>query len=211
MKRFLLLALSVSLILTLTSCSNSADLPSTSESEPALETTTESSAQAASPVQTNGDAVEWLNPSSDDFPWSESLEIQIPEFPDTTFVWTPEKITAVKDGEETELLWGMPVRNAFFADLNGDGFPEICSTVCLGSGIVDVRINVYDYANSVACSLSDRMAFDYELSLEDGSLVVKKSAYSDSYDFTYGTLKMEETANGATLTMINETTEKGTL
>ena len=55
--------------------------------------------------------------------------------------------------------------------------PELCSTLSFGSGIVDDRVIIYDYANGASYSLEDRMAYDYSLSLEENQLVVTKRAF----------------------------------
>jgi beta-lactamase regulating signal transducer with metallopeptidase domain len=120
---------------------------------------------------------EWLDfYYSDDMPWGESREITLPEFSDVTFIWTPEGVT---DGENM-LLSGMPVWNVYFADLTNDGKPEICATVSVGSGIVDTRVIVHDYVSGEFYELSDRMSYDYYLTLQDGKLMVTTQKYADN-------------------------------
>ncbi|MDR3314017.1 MAG: hypothetical protein LBS96_06125 [Oscillospiraceae bacterium] len=103
--------------------------------------------------------------------WDSTVTLAIPEFAGVTFECTSEKLTA--NGED--LIWGMPIFNVYLADLNGDTVPEICATVSVGSGISDVRVAVYDYFNKKAYNLSDRMTFDYHLSIEDGELIVTQT------------------------------------
>lgn len=67
-----------------------------------------------------------------------------------------------------------------FTDLTGDGLPELCSTLTIGSGIADDRIIVYDYANGVSYSLEDRMKYDYSLSIQNGMLIVTKKVFNSS-------------------------------
>jgi hypothetical protein len=110
-----------------------------------------------------------------DMPWDESYEFTIPEYSGTKFEWTSEKISAVENGEETELFTGMPIWSVFLCDLTGDGLPEICSTVSIGSGIIDNRIIVYDYKNRTIYELSDRFNYDYILSMQSQKLIAVKN------------------------------------
>ena len=119
---------------------------------------------------------EWLDFYRDDeLPWTESRDITLPEFPGVTFTWTPEKVT---DGEQ-DLFFGSPVWNVYLADLTNDGKPELCATVSFGSGIIDTRVIVYDYAESKSYILSDRWYYDYYLSLQNGQLVATQTKYND--------------------------------
>ena len=119
-------------------------------------------------------AMKWLDYYLDEtLPWDDSLDLTIPEFPDVTFTWTSEKITA----NDVELLWGMPVWNVYLTDLTNDGKPEICATVSIGSGISDTRVIVYDYVNSKEYQLADRMEYDYYLTFEDGKVLVTQCEY----------------------------------
>jgi len=109
--------------------------------------------------------------------WTSTYDLMLDEFPGVMFSCTSEKVTAANDNGIKDLLLGMPVWNVYLADLNGDGLPEFCATVSVGSGIVDDHIIVCDYANDKLYELSDRMYFDYFLSLENGRLVVKQTRY----------------------------------
>ncbi len=111
-------------------------------------------------------------------PWEGSLETEISDYPGITFHWTPYGVTSIHKGKESELFTGMPIWNAFFCDLTGDGKPEICSTISLGSGMIDNRIIVFDYAEGVSYELSKRGEFDYSLFLQDGNLMVNKHRYN---------------------------------
>ena len=57
---------------------------------------------------------------------------------------------------QTILIDGMPIWNAYFTDLTGDDFPEICATYTWGSGVIDSRVVICDYANGAIYELSDR-------------------------------------------------------
>lgn len=115
--------------------------------------------------------------------WNGRLEIDLPEYPGVTFRCYPEKMEAVTENEITPLYTGMPIWNTYFCDLTGDGLPDLCSTVTFGSGIIDSRIIVCDYANGESYTLEDRGKYDYSLRLDesDGSLCVVQSAH-DSGD-----------------------------
>lgn len=123
--------------------------------------------------------LDYYNPRGDGpIPYDRSIELELPEFPDTVFYWTAYEIKAVDASGERVLFDGLPVWNVFLADLNGDWLPELCATVSFGSGIVDTRVLIYDYANDKGYDLSDRMYYDYSLSLVDGQLVVTQTGYN---------------------------------
>lgn len=121
-----------------------------------------------------------LDFSNDELDWNHEITTKLLEFPWITFHYTPEKITAFNflDGTEQVLIYGMPIWNAYFYDITGDGLPEICSSVSFGSGIVDERIIVYDYAHSASYELSDRGKYNYYLRMndKDKSLYVEKKS-----------------------------------
>ena len=99
------------------------------------------------------------------------------EFSGVTFRWHPERLEAVADGTTIPLYDGMPIWSVYFYDLTGDGNPELCSTISFGSGIIDDRIIIYDYAGGASYELSDRGNFDYVLNMQEDSLIVEKRAY----------------------------------
>lgn len=55
------------------------------------------------------------------------------------------------------LYGGLPVRDAYICDINGDGSPDFCSTINIGSGIVDSRVIICDYANGKIYVIEDRV------------------------------------------------------
>lgn len=111
--------------------------------------------------------------------WDGQMEANIPEFPDVTFRWTYGEMMAVTGNEITSLYTGMPIWNAYFCDLTGDGLPELCSTISWGAGMIDNRVIIYDYANGASYELSDRGYFDFTLRQDhqDGRLYVDKTKY----------------------------------
>lgn len=126
--------------------------------------------------------IEWFDylETPDEMKWDGSLEIRLTEFPDVTFRWTYGEMLAVKGSKSTSLYTGMPIWNAYFCDLTGDGLPELCSSISWGSGMIDNRVIIYDYANGVSYELSDRGCFDFTLRFNeaDGYLYVDKRKYN---------------------------------
>ena len=125
--------------------------------------------------------IEWFDylETPDEMKWDGSLEISLTEFPDVTFRWTYGEMLAVKGSKSTSLYTGMPIWNAYFCDLTGDGLPELCSTISWGSGMIDNRVTIYDYASGASYELSDRGYFDFTLRFhdQDGRLYVDKTKY----------------------------------
>ena len=107
--------------------------------------------------------------------WNAEQEYAIDEFPGVTFYCSSGQISV---GDEV-LISGMPIWNAYLCDLTGDGYPEICAQTSFGSGMIDERVLVYDYANGVSYELEDRGHYDYCLRMNgaDGQLYVDKKIY----------------------------------
>ena len=131
---------------------------------------------------TDGTVTEWFDylETPDEMVWDGRLEINLPEFPGVTFRWYPEKMEAVTEEGIVPLFHGMPIWNTYFCDLTGDRIPDLCSTYTFGSGIIDSRIIIYDYANGAIYELSDRGYFDFTLRFNeaDGYLYVDKTKYN---------------------------------
>lgn len=129
-----------------------------------------------------GTTEQWFDylDNPEEMQWDGRMEANIPEFPDATFHWYPEKMEAVTEDGITPLYTGMPIWNAYFCDLTGDGLPELCSSISWGSGMIDNRVIIYDYANGASYELSDRGNYDFILrfSEADGCLYVDKTKYS---------------------------------
>ena len=131
---------------------------------------------------TDGTVTEWFDylETPDEMVWDGRLEINLPEFPGVTFRWYPEKMEAVTEEGIVPLFHGMPIWNTYFCDLTGDRIPDLCSTYTFGSGIIDSRIIIYDYAKGSSYELSDRGYFDFTLRFNeaDGYLYVDKKKYN---------------------------------
>ncbi|MCL1873185.1 MAG: hypothetical protein FWF85_03620 [Clostridiales bacterium] len=102
-----------------------------------------------------------------------SIEIELPGLPGITYRWVPGSVTEIEHFD----YWG---RSAYLADLNGDGWPEFCNVVSVGSGFVHEEVDVYDYVADKNYELSDRFYYNYNLLLESGRLVVIQT------DITWG-------------------------
>ena len=82
----------------------------------------------------------------------------------------------LQNGTHEEIIRGA-FMNAYLCDLNGDGFPELCTTQSVGSGIVDHRIFVHDIIAQKSYSLAHRFYHDYVFEMRDGALLVTKTTY----------------------------------
>ena len=129
--------------------------------------------------------IEWFDYTENPSAMDDESTINLPIYPDVTFSYNQAQIIASKPFDTSEptdhtiLITGMPIWNAYFTDLTGDGYPEICATYTLGSGIIDSRIIIYDYAKGASYELSDRGYFDFTLRFHeaDGYLYVDKRKY----------------------------------
>ena len=141
---------------------------------------------------------EWFwfgDPEVADFP--QNLEARNPAFPGVTFRCNGYEMKAEDDMGETVLFSGMPIWNACFTDVTGDGLPDVCATVSFGSGMVDTHVVVYDYANGQEYTLWDRGIFDYWLRVEDGKLLCDQKPYMDTSVLASGEPILVEAGGGA--------------
>lgn len=118
------------------------------------------------------------------------------KIPNTSFKIAADrgKIT-VKHGENAHEINGMPIVNAYFADITDDGVPDLCCTLLYGSGMIDSRVIVYDTQNDKEYELSEREKFDYSLCLDGDKLCAVKAPYdpsSQSTDGEKGNIAIEE-------------------
>ena len=130
--------------------------------------------------------IKWFDYTENPSAMDDESTINLPIYPDVTFSYNQAQIIASNPFDTSELtdhtilITGMPIWNAYFADLTGDDYPEICATYTFGSGIIDSRIIIYDYAKGSSYELSDRGYFDFTLRLNeaDGYLYVDKTKYN---------------------------------
>lgn len=129
---------------------------------------------------------------------------EISEIEDVYFHYNYTMVEMINDSGKHILFDGMPVRNIYLCDLNGDGRREICSTVYSGSGMVDERIIAYDVVNNKLYQLVDRGVHDYSIDWErttassiGTALYYKTADYNNanSYDGgepVYNILRLED-------------------
>ena len=130
--------------------------------------------------------IKWFDYTENPSAMDDESTINLPIYPDVTFSYNQAQIIASKTFDTSELtdhtilITGMPIWNAYFTDLTGDDYPEICATYTFGSGIIDSRIIIYDYAKGASYELSDRGYFDFNLRFNeaDGYLYVDKTKYN---------------------------------
>lgn len=130
--------------------------------------------------------IKWFDYTENPSAMDDESTINLPIYPDVTFSYNQAQIIASKNFDTSELtdhtilITGMPIWNAYFTDLTGDDYPEICATYTFGSGIIDSRIIIYYYAKGASYELSDRGYFDFNLRFNeaDGYLYVDKTKYN---------------------------------
>ncbi len=170
MKKIIMMALCIALSISLISCGKASVSKSRESSK-------------------HNNVIKWFDClNGDQMVWDGVREYDLEEFSGVTFRWSSEKMEAVTDEKIIPLYYGMPIWSAYFYDLTGDGNPELCSTLSFGSGMIDNRIMIYDYANGMSYELSDRGNYDYILNMQDDSLVVEKRAYMQDELIEFGEL-----------------------
>lgn len=115
----------------------------------------------------------WFNDVSDMRNHKEAVRISA--FPNLVFKWNGHEriINIVKNGG---IIASVSAQfDAYFADLNSDGYPELCSTHAIGSGITHLEVGASDIRNDKGYSLSERMVNDYRLINENGKMFVLKT------------------------------------
>ncbi len=156
------------------------------------------SAASCNPDTHNTQVREWFDytDSPSDMDWGQELTIEIPELEGVVFSYIPEQI-AVTDASGTDgrrvLITGMPIWNAYFYDLTGDGVPEICAALSFGSGLIDSRVVIYDYAGRASYTLQDRGNYDFTLRMneEEDCLYVDVREYGSEERLLSGRLTFD--------------------
>ncbi len=119
----------------------------------------------------------WDQHHPDDIERSPYFSVNIPELNNAKIEYKEDGKIYV-DGEHLLGGTGHGCESLYLSDLTGDGYPELCFVMNLGSGIVDTRIEIFDYnTKSNIFSLSHRGYHDYYLFLRDGVLCVKETEY----------------------------------
>lgn len=102
-----------------------------------------------------------------------------PEFRGRKFMLSAPSIYIQVDGQWEKVIDGQKI---YLADLNQDGKREIIATMTFGSGICDERIYVYDVADDMFYCMERRTEYDFDVTLEDGQLVVLRYKYKGMYE-----------------------------
>ena len=109
-------------------------------------------------------------------PWPDSSETKPEYWSGITFRWTQDAVTAIKDGQETVLYsLGVIIQSVYLTDLNGDGYPEFCSTLADGNYKFIV---VYDYENSLSYTRRGEDGNICFLRLEDDGVSLKNALWA---------------------------------
>ena len=139
-------------------------------------------------------AVQWFDYSKTPqlLDWNAERSYTAGEFPGMVFRCDPYRITA---GDQV-ILQGMPIWSVYLSDLNGDGYPEICAETSWGSGLIDNRVVIYDYQNSMSYLVEDRGNYDYYLRRDssDGQLYLEKRIANSDVVVSSGRLRIEDGA-----------------
>ncbi|MBP3733238.1 MAG: hypothetical protein J6I84_08330, partial [Bacilli bacterium] len=104
--------------------------------------------------------------------------VSLSEYPDVVFKY--DRSTSELKANEEVIHYGM--FSLYAADFNKDGYRELCIGFSVGSGIIDERIDIYDYHNGkIIFQLNHRVGYpdqanDYYLFLDDlDQLCVKET------------------------------------
>lgn len=121
------------------------------------------------------------------YPLEKEESIAVDAFPGMVFTWTESydnkldltenKISFIKTDNKkagsVTFIIDEKMSSAYLADINGDGFPEICAV--LKNGKDNLYLSVYDVHNDKLYKLYDSDE-QYWLSSEDGKLVVNRQS-----------------------------------
>lgn len=157
-----------------------------------------SKAKPAAPVDVDGVWC-WHDPTVNDFDIRCFENITIKQYPDYVFSWNGMKRSIEIYNKNTREKFGSAATygQAYFADINGDGYPELCTTYDWGlnSRIVG-ELAVWDVHNGMIFRMNDpENEMIYWLYEEDGELRVNRqpsiSSWSpDSKHGEQGTLEI---------------------
>lgn len=136
--------------------------------------------------------------------WTEvtDTDISIDTMPYFRFHYEGGSIEVFSGNERIALAGALPILNAYFSDLNGDSYPELCVTGSYGSGIWDMHVEVYDVINRrhYALRYDDIEVYDYMLVSEDNEMrVLRGETYSNWMNEPVGVQVGTLTIDGDTL------------
>ena len=133
-----------------------------------------SNGNVPAPFKASAEATLWVDLRAQGAENIDIQELQLDAYPGVTFRWNGGSVEAEQDGETRQLFVGMPVWNVYLCDLTGDGKPEFCSTVSFGSGWIDERVIIYDYAAMQSWEIEMRPSYNYQLSLSGTNLILSR-------------------------------------
>ena len=112
--------------------------------------------------------------------------ITIKQFPNLIFDFHGKNHTiAVYDTNINKLGEVGAQFNAYFADINGDGYPELCSTYDWGlNRAIITEVKVWDIHNNKNYSLASPDEYNYYLYEENGELFANKQSVNSAWDIT---------------------------
>lgn len=130
-----------------------------------------------------GQVYEWFDRSS---MFSEKPEvIKLSAFDDRYFTYEDGCIcmnnTSAHTKEKLLDEWATLTHGAHFADLNSDGYPELCLSVTGGSGVCVDYAAAYDIHNDKMYKLVDWMKMDYMFSCKDGAICLLRCEYPQNW------------------------------
>lgn len=140
-------------------------------------------AKPAAPVNVDGVWC-WHDAMVDDFDTRSFENITINQYPDYVFAWNGMKYSIEIYSKKTHEKFGSvaTMGQAYFVDINGDGYPELCTTHewGLNSRIV-WQTDVWDIHNERVYNWYDDEENSIQLFEENGELLISK--YPASYNY----------------------------
>ncbi len=116
------------------------------------------------------------NPSRD-----EVYKRSIDGFPDSTFVCTKEELQRIEpDGSTKTLYRGERIENAYFIDVTGDAYPELCSLVYGWDGKQGQSLVVYDCKNDRIYAEQPE-DYAYGMSIVNERLLIRRTVPQHNY------------------------------
>ncbi len=145
-------------------------------------------AKPAAPVDVDGVWC-WHDPTVSSFDIRSFENITIEQYPDYVFSWNGMKRTIEIYNKRTGDKFGSVATGgqAYFADINGDGYPELCTTYDMGlSSRICGQLAVWDIHNGSIYTSFDRNGEErvYWLYEEDGELRINRQSVNSNWDVT---------------------------
>ncbi|MBO7395280.1 MAG: hypothetical protein J6U16_04080, partial [Ruminococcus sp.] len=145
-------------------------------------------AKPADPVDVDGVWC-WHDPTVSSFDIRSFENITIKQYPDYVFSWNGMKRNIEIYSKRTGDKFGSVATGgqAYFADINGDGYPELCTTYDMGlSSRICGQLAVWDIHNGSIYTSFDRNGEErvYWLYEEDGELRINRQSVNSNWDVT---------------------------